>query len=93
LKYTEYFRGAIPCYKQKSKLQNCKALQKQRFFIQDKKKSYGKADAYHSSFVRYWIKRSLLKRILSYEAPPLHRGGFILHKKISFGQTIAGGIL
>ena len=33
--------------------QNCKALQKQRFLLQDNKKRYGKANAYHSVFVQY----------------------------------------
>jgi hypothetical protein len=62
---------AIPCYREKSKQQNCEALQKRRFSLQDKKKRYGKADAYHSAFMPYWMKRLLLKRILSYDAPPL----------------------
>ena len=59
---------AILCYREKSKQQNCGALQKQRFSFQDKKKRYGKADAYHSAFMPYWMKRLLLKRILSYDA-------------------------
>jgi hypothetical protein len=46
-------------------------LEKRRFSLQDKKKRYGKADAYHSAFMPYWMKRLLLKRILSYDAPPL----------------------
>jgi len=64
---------SILCYKKKSKQQNCKALQKQRFSQQDEKNLYGKADAYHRDFLKYWVKRLLLKRILSYEAPPLPR--------------------
>ena len=70
MKYTKYFCMAIHCESGKIKRQNCEALQKQRFLVQDKKKSYGKADACHSFFAQYWIKRSFLKRILSYEAPP-----------------------
>ena len=70
-KYTKYFCVVISCEREKSKRLNCKALQKRRFLMQDKKKRYGKAGAYHSVFTQYWIKRLLLKRILSYEAPPL----------------------
>ena len=59
-------------------MQNCEALQKQRFFAQDKKNRYGKADAYRSGFLKYWVKRLILKRILSYETPPNRRPCFLL---------------
>ena len=67
LKYTKYFCESILCYKEKSKQQNCEALKKQRFSLQDKKNRYGKADACHSDFLKYW--GMLFKRILSYGAP------------------------
>ena len=69
-KYTKYFFKVISCYRQKIKRQNCEALQKRRFLCKDKKNRYGKAAACHSGFLQYWQKRLILKRILSYEAPP-----------------------
>ena len=58
LKYTKYFCVSILCCEKKSRQQNCEALQKEKFLRQDKKNRYGKADAYHSGFLRYWLKKS-----------------------------------
>jgi len=59
----------------KEKIQAAKlqSTSKGKIFNPRQEKRYGKADAYHSVFAQYWIKRLLLKRILSYEAPPLPR--------------------
>ena len=39
LKYTKYFRAQRNCCKKKSDIQNCKALQRERFFCKTMKKS------------------------------------------------------
>ncbi|MBR7149631.1 MAG: hypothetical protein IKD01_01250, partial [Oscillospiraceae bacterium] len=50
--------------------QNCKALQKEKFLMQDKKKSHGKADACRGFLAKYCAKRVFLKQFRSYGTPP-----------------------
>ena len=70
LKYIQYFfLAGDPC-EENSSIQNCEALQSERFFLLDKRKSHGKADAYRGFLLRYWGKRSDLERINPYVGPP-----------------------
>ena len=57
-------------------MQNCKALQKEKFLMQDKKKSHGKADACRGFLTKYYRKRSFLKRISPYDQPPFGEAFF-----------------
>jgi len=52
-------------------VQNCKALKKEPFSMQEEKKSHGKADACRGFLTKHCAKRAFLKQFLSYGTSPL----------------------
>jgi len=79
LKYTKYFCNFQILLRENIFYSKLRSTSKREIFLQDKRKSHGKADACHGFLTQYCGKRSVLKRINPYVSPPF-RAVFLLHK-------------
>ena len=78
LEIHKVFLRVYSLFPEKIQAAKLQSTSKAKIFLQDKKNCCGKADACCSSFLKYWTKRLLLKRILSYELPHLFPATFFV---------------